>query len=200
LAGGRPPASRAVHSFEDLALPPPAEIVLDTSFVVHALVATETLHAPARAYVEHLIESETTVYFNRLLELELAEVAFRLALLERFGKANVGRYRKDGRARRRAGRLLAKVTQEWERTLSSVRYVRIELEEVSAGVAALMRRYGLGSYDAVHAATAVHAQVTTMLTVDTGFALMPQSTLAIYTNATRVTICRGMRRRPSVTR
>lgn len=138
--------------------------MLDRSFVVHALIATEALNGAARKYIERLIELETTVYFNRLLELE---------------------HRKDGRARRRAGRLLADVTREWERTLY---------------IAGIMRRFGLGSYDAVHAATALYSQVPAILTVDTGFAVMPQSSLTIYTNATRLARCRAMRRRPSVTR
>lgn len=200
MARGRPPASRAVYSFEDPTAPCPPEIVLDTSFVIHALVATEPLHQAARSYVGRLIQSGSVVYFNRLLELELAEVLFRLPLIERFGRADLTKYRKDGRARRRAGRLVESANAAWESTLRLLPYVRIELDEVAGDVPGVMRRYGLGSYDAVHAATAAYAAVPAMLTVDTGFAAMPQSSLAIYTNATRLSVCRAARRRPSVTR
>jgi predicted nucleic acid-binding protein len=75
----------------------------------------------------------------------------------------------------------------------------VELDEVSDDVSGIMRRHGLRSYDAVHAATALYAQVPAMLTVDTGFASMPQTSLSIYTNASRVTVCRALRNRRSVT-
>lgn len=173
--------------------------MLDTSFVIHALVASEPLHQAARSYIGRLIQQGTTVYFNRLLELELAEVVFRLALIEQFGKANVVNYRKDGRARRRAGRLLTNANTAWQYTLSLFPYVCVEVNEVSGDVPAIMRRYGLGSYDAVHAATAIYAQVPAILTVDTGFASMPQTAFGIYTNASRISSCRAIRARRSIT-
>jgi predicted nucleic acid-binding protein len=199
VGAGRPPLSRSIYSFEDSAIACPRELVLDTSFVIHALVASEPLHQAARGYIARLIESGTTVYFNRLLELELAEVVFRLALVERFGRANVAKYQQDGRARRRAGRLLANANNAWQYTLSLLPYVRVEVDEVSDDVPGIMRRYGLRSYDAVHVATALYAQVPAMLTLDTGFASMPQTSLSIYTNASRVTACRAVRNRRSVT-
>lgn len=162
-------------------------------------MASEPLHHAARAYIGRLIQAGTTVYFNRLLELELAEVVFRLALIERFGKANVANYRRDGRARRRAGRLLANANNAWRYTLSLFPYVCVEVDEVSDDVPGIMRRYGLGSYDAAHAATAIYAQVPAILTVDTGFASMPQTMLDVYTNTSRIPSCRSLRVRRSVT-
>ena len=56
-----------------------------------------------------LAEAGTTFYFNRLLELELEETSFLIALKERHPK-NWRRYRYDGRVRPRASRLMDEVT------------------------------------------------------------------------------------------
>lgn len=58
-----------------------------------------------------------------------------------------------------------------------------------------MTNYGLASYDAVHAATAIAADAEAIVTLDTGFALLPSSVLTIYTDRSRVTACRAKRRR-----
>lgn len=58
-----------------------------------------------------------------------------------------------------------------------------------------MTGYGLASYDAVHAATAIAAGAEAIVTLDTGFALLPQSMLAIYTDRTRLAFCRAKRPR-----
>lgn len=58
-----------------------------------------------------------------------------------------------------------------------------------------MSDYGIASYDAVHAATAIAAGATAIVTLDTGFALLPASQLAIYTDRSRLASCRGKRPR-----
>jgi predicted nucleic acid-binding protein len=57
-----------------------------------------------------------------------------------------------------------------------------------------MTKYGLASYDAIHAASAVAAGAETMATTDTGFALLPASLLTVYTDRSRLASCR--RKRP----
>jgi predicted nucleic acid-binding protein len=188
-----------VHSFEDATIPCPASIVLDTSFVVEALIPTRRLHDAARQYLGRLYSAGTTIYFNRLLELELAEAAFRLALRERFGRKAVAQYRRDGRARRRAAKLMANTILGWELTLLLFESACVEPHEVRAAVPELMRRYGLASYDAVHVATAVFVDTSAMLTTDVGFSAVPASLLTIYTDASRVAECRRRRARASVT-
>jgi len=49
--------------------------VLDTSFVVHALIRTQPSHQPALEFLQRLAEAETLILYNRLLEVELAETA-----------------------------------------------------------------------------------------------------------------------------
>jgi len=58
-----------------------------------------------------------------------------------------------------------------------------------------MTGYGLASYDAVHAASAIAASAKAIVTLDTGFALLPSGQLAIYTDRPRVASCRNKRPR-----
>ncbi len=96
--------------------------------------------------------------FNRLLEIELREAVFQIALKERQAK-EWRRFRHDGRARRRADRLLSQVDQAWEAILAAMAWARIEVHEVVQLIPEMMTRYGLSSYDAVHAATASFVRV-----------------------------------------
>jgi hypothetical protein len=50
-------------------------------------------------------------------------------------------------------------------------------------------------YDAIHAATAIGAGAKAIVTLDTGFALLPATELAVYTDHTRVPSCRKKRPR-----
>lgn len=54
---------------------------------------------------------------------------------------------------------------------------------------------GLASYDAIHAASAVAAGAEAIVTLDTGFALLPASLLTIYTDRSRLVSCRTKRPR-----
>lgn len=151
---GRPQHIRNVFSYEDLALGAPAEVTLDTSFVVRVLVESEPGHAEAAAFMSRLVQNSSTLYYNRILEIELVEAAFRLAIAEQHGKQNLSK-RRDGRVRGRAGRLSRDLFQRWELLLRAVPHLCIELDEVSAEVLDLMTKYGLASMDAAHVATAV---------------------------------------------
>jgi len=55
-----------------------------------------------------------------------------------------------------------------------------------------MAAHGLASYDAVHAATALEAGVTAIVTTDAGFASLPKR-IVLYVDASRVTACRRFR-------
>lgn len=191
---GRRPLARGVHSLDAPTLDAPDPVFLDTSFVVDALIATQPQHGPCLAFLERLAEAGSTIYFNRLLEIELAETAFRLALIDRFGRHWM-RARSDGRARNRAGRLVDEARDAWGGTLAAFPHVRIEVHEVASEVPALMRAYGLKSYDAVHAASALFAGVGTIVTLDVDFARLPVSTVTVITNSGRLAACRQRRPR-----
>lgn len=107
---GRPPLPRGIESFEPEGWQPPEALLLDTTIVVEALLPSQPHHAGCLAFFNKIGASSSTLIFNRLLETELSEVLFNIALKERHGKGwRTARY--DGRARRRAGRLPVKGTR-----------------------------------------------------------------------------------------
>jgi len=123
--GGRPLETGTLQvqklSFESRELVPPAEVVLDTSFVVHALVSGEPHHAAARSFLAHLAEARCIIVFNRGLELELRETAFRLPA-DRALRPTL-EARACPPARRRCDTV-------WEELLEAFRYLPVEVGEI----------------------------------------------------------------------
>lgn len=194
MVRGRRPATRGVFAIDDPTLVFPGVLALDTSFVVEALIETQPLHKNCARFLSQLVEAETAVVSSELLEVELAEAAFAITLKQRWG-GRWRRHRTDGRSRRPARRLLSDVTTRFDELLSSVDHVSVPVGRMASSAATLMTGYGLASYDAVHAATAIAAGAEAIVTVDSGFALLPQSMLAIYTDRTRLAFCRAKRPR-----
>lgn len=172
----------------------PREVVLDTSFVVEALIVSQPLHEVCLAYLLRLVEGETRIVFSHLLEMELYEATFQLALKERHPK-DWKRFRHDGRARPRASRLLADVASAWETVLEYVDHERLELSDVEDLVPDLMTRCGLASYDAIHVATAIASGARAVVTLDAGFAAVPAGELTLYVDPSRIAACRNRRAR-----
>lgn len=179
------PPAHGVYSFEARQLVAPPEVTLDSSFVVHALVANEQYHESARTFLEELAEERSRLVFNSLLRLELREAAFRIPLVERFHR-DWRRRRHDGRSLRRARRLLHQAIDAWEDLLSAFTYLEVHVEEVIDRVDELMGRFGLSSYDAVHASTAEYASAPTLVTTDMDFVAIPEGRLTIYTSTSKV--------------
>ncbi|WP_123733846.1 PIN domain-containing protein [Rathayibacter sp. PhB152] len=193
MPAGRPALPRNVYSYEDPALVLPAEVALDTSFVVNVLVTTEPLHAASLGFMLDLVENNSTVFYNRLLELELAEIAFKIAVKEQHGAKAWPRLRADGRVRRRAGRLCKELFDAWGDLLTTVPHLRVELDEVADLVLTTMTAYGLASYDAAHAATAAYVGANGLVANDAGFGQVDAAELALYVDASRVRSCRRRR-------
>jgi predicted nucleic acid-binding protein len=190
---GPKPKSHRIWSLEDGSVALPERVVLDTSFIFEALVTTQSSHVPCSAYLVRLAENGTAVFYNRLLEMELAETSFKYALLDRWGSKRWRRMRHDGRARPRAARFMHGVLSAWRDVLDGTPQQRVDLESVADRVPGLVERYGLGSYDAVHAATAIDTGVGRIVALDIGFASVPERQLAVYTDRTRVGSCRRYR-------
>jgi predicted nucleic acid-binding protein len=185
--GRRPAKTREVWGFEDQLLP--ARALVDTSFVGEALLSAQPHHERARLFLARLAEHGTVLHFNRLLEVELAEMAFRAAIAERHGRWR--RERHDKRIRRRAARLMREALDAWAEALDAFAHVVFELEVVLPAVPRLMEDYGLSSYDAAHAATGLEFEpVDAIVTLDSDFAALPE-TVTILTVQPRV---RTMRR------
>ncbi|MGH2952786.1 MAG: PIN domain-containing protein [Solirubrobacterales bacterium] len=172
----------------------PAAIALDTSFVVEALIESQRLHVPCRDFLDRLVESGPTVVTSDLLQVELAEASFAIALKERWGR-RWRHHRGDGRARRTARRLLEGVNQRFQTALQPLDHVSVPVSSVVAVAEEIMGDYGLASYDAVHAASAVAAGAEAIVTKDTDFARLPAAMLAVYTDRSRLASCRAKRPR-----
>jgi predicted nucleic acid-binding protein len=191
---GRPALPRNVFSFEAADCPLPEITALDSSFAVNALFSGEPHHAAARKYLEALAEKGTVLVFSHLLELELREVAFRYPLIRAYPK-EWKRRRHDGRTLRRARRLIARTMSAWEELLTAFTYAVAQVDTVYDRVPELMDRFGLESYDAVHAATAEAYGGGAIVTTDAGFASVPEARLTLYVNAGRLGWCRQVRAR-----
>jgi predicted nucleic acid-binding protein len=193
---GRPPLPRGVLAFDSPGWQPPATVVLDTNVVAEALLPNEPEHKPCLAALERLADSNTPVVFNRLLEIELWEAIFNLALRERHPRKNLRHVRYDNRVRPRAARLLQQAHKAWEGDLlGSLNWTRIEVHDVAEHVPNLMQAYGLQSYDAVHAATLLASGATDFITRDGGFAILPPSVATLHTTLARLPSTRNRRRR-----
>jgi predicted nucleic acid-binding protein len=191
----RAPALRGVFAFDDPGWTAPERLVVDTSVVVEAIVPNTPTHDPCVALFQALSDSGTIVIYNGLLITELAETLFRLALIDRWGRKQWRRARYDGRARRRAGRLLSAGLGAWHDMLDSVNSSQVDHAEVADEVFELMRRYGLGSYDAIHAATALKENVFDIATLDHGFAALSPTQAGLHTTSQRALQMRRTRGR-----
>ncbi len=192
---GRLPLPRGVLAFDAPDWQPPDTVMLDTNVVAEVLLPGEPEHPACLAVLDRLAAEGTTVVFSGLLEIELWEVAFNLALRERHPRKNLRHVRYDSRVRPRAARLLGQAHQAWEKMLSSLVWSRVELHEVAPNVPKLMQQYGFQSYDAVHAATLMARDVTDFITRDGGFAELPPEVATLHTTQARLTGTRARRRR-----
>jgi predicted nucleic acid-binding protein len=168
-------------------------VVLHTSFVVDALVPSQARHPECQAFLRTLGDSQATVLFNRFLEPELWEATYRIALKELHPRKRALEVRHDRRTLRRARDLRDRVEAAWRSALSLIDSVAIDLFEVQGGVPRLMG-HGLTSYDAIHAATAVYADVSALITLDYHFALVPERELQLWVPSSRLRPCRERRR------
>jgi predicted nucleic acid-binding protein len=188
----RPGSAHNVYSFEGT-LVPPDQLVLETSFVVDALIPSQARHAECEGFLENIGRARSKVFVNRFLELELWEATYRIALRERHPKKRPREARSSQAVLRRANALRDEVDTAWHGVLSTLDWiVAVDLAEVQQRVPSLMR-HGLTSYDAVHAATAEHADVRPFVTLDYHFAAVPESDLQLWVPASRVRPCRERR-------
>lgn len=188
---GRPPSARGIVPFDVLAYSPPDHAVLDTSFVVEALLSGQTHHHACAAALEHVVGLSSRISYSSLLELELIEAGYQVALRDQYGK-RWKQARRDGRARRRASRIAEQALEAWSE-LADLGFERVEVSRVAGVVPDLMHRYALGSYDAVHAATALEISADGLLALDMAFAGIPESRLIIHTVSAKAPRMRAVR-------
>ena len=81
----------------------------------------------------------------------------------------------------------------WAGVVSTCPSLVIELSEVADEVTSAMTRWGLASYDAVHATTAIYAGTNVILTLDARFGHVPPRLLDVYVDRSRGSACRRRR-------
>jgi predicted nucleic acid-binding protein len=192
---GRPPLPRGVFAFDAPGWEPPKAVLLDTNVVTEALLPKQPEHSSCLDVLERLGDSGTLVVVSRHLEIELWESLFNLALRERHPRKELRRARYDNRARPRAARLLGQAQHAWEMMRGSLDSSLVEIHEIADQVPGLIQKYGLQSYDAVHAATLLDSGITDFVTRDGGFAVLPSTVATLHTTQARVTNTRARRRR-----
>jgi predicted nucleic acid-binding protein len=173
---------------------PPDAVVIDTNVVAEMMLPDEAEYASCDAMLRRLVEAETVVVFNRLLELELWEVVYEHALRRTVPGRDrrLRRFERDVRMGAAAALDEAKVL--WNELLDDLTWERVEVKEVADAVPDLMRAYGLQSYDAVHAATLLASGVTDMVTRDAGFAVLMPEDATLHTTRRRLSRTRARRR------
>ena len=87
----------------------------------------------------------------------------------------------------------SELLEAWSLTLSTVTHARIEIGELEGAYLPLMTRYGLGSADAVHVATAQFVDAEAVVTTDAGFGTVPAPELRLFVDPSRVSSCRRRR-------
>ena len=181
--GRRPVPSRGVFAIEDQQLP-----ASRPDRAGHQLRRGGPSHDPTVApCMQRLPQHASSTAASRLrmtsdlLAVELAESAFAITLKERWSGRWRG-HRTDGRSRRPATRRLNHTVMSYEALLSPVNHLPIPVRRVTADARILMTDFGIASYDAVHAASAIAAGAEAIVTLDTGFALLPSAELEIYTD------------------
>ncbi len=182
-------------AFDDPAWSPPKAVLLDTSVVVEALLPSQPEHAACADVMRRLADARSRVIFSRLLEIELWEVAFNIALRERHPRKDLRHVRYDNRIRPRAARLLRQAEIAWESLRDTLTSSCVEIHRAAPGAPKLMRDYGLQSYDAVHTSTLIVAGLTDFITRDVGFAAVPPSIATLHTTHARLARARARRRR-----
>lgn len=167
-------------------------MLLDTSFVLEALSTNQPLHAASETYLAQLAADNVRISFSSILELELAEGAYKIAIKERFSSKKQEKMRRDGRALRRAARLCDDLLDHWSQILDYFEWDCVELDSVKPDFIAYMK-HGIQSYDAAHLATASGLGLDAIVTLDTGFGLAPKSTSRILTHSSRARATRKHR-------
>ncbi|MHB8245529.1 MAG: hypothetical protein ACYDGN_09275 [Acidimicrobiales bacterium] len=88
--------------------------------------------------------AEARECLSRLVELEPAEAAYKIAIKDEFGNKRARKMRTGGRALRRASRLVGRLATVWSGVLNNFSWGVVEPYGVTSDVPTLMRR-GLGS-------------------------------------------------------
>jgi predicted nucleic acid-binding protein len=130
----------------------PSIVVVDTSAAVDLVVEDSAHHRTCSDAFGSLVRAGVVFAFNELLEAELLEAAYTWDV-RRGGNADWRRRRRDGDLRRSVEREHA-VLEKWRDAITACEPIVVPVRAVVDQAGPLMTRLGIGSYDAVHLATA----------------------------------------------
>jgi predicted nucleic acid-binding protein len=150
-----------------------ADVYLDASVVVEALIPWLPHWSACDAFCKRLVADGTHIYFSQILRLEVGEAIRRLVTRQQIPPATHRRHRLDEwetnlRVRQR---WMAYGIQQLE-TLLNTFYEVYEIpfrESLWRQSIDLIAQYGLRAHDAVHAATALQAGIHDFATNDDHF-------------------------------
>jgi predicted nucleic acid-binding protein len=130
----------------------PGIFVVDSSAAIDLLVGDSEHHAMSVEVFRRLARADSRLAYNELLEAELLEAAFTWDIR----RSGDGRWRQ----RRRSGdlhRFIERergILREWRAVVDALDAVILPVRAVVDDAGLLMTHLGIGSYDAVHLATA----------------------------------------------
>lgn len=84
--GGQPRLPRGIVDINADSFEPPDALVIDTSAVVEFLLSSQRAHEQWSVFFERCTGRGTLLVFNRLIETELYDALFNIALQERWGR------------------------------------------------------------------------------------------------------------------
>jgi len=164
----------------------PTSIVLDQSFVVGALESSAPGHDAAAGFLERMVHSGTTMFFNDLLELQLQDAAFDLAQREVHAAGMRSKDQVSILARALLGR--------WQKLIESSEAVYVELPPLLEDSMYYQERFGLPAADSLHAAMVMASDADGIATIDQAFGAVDPSLLPVFTPAQFVRGTRARRR------
>lgn len=174
-----------VFPMEDVARMP-AAVVLERSFVVAALERSAPGHDSAAGFLERMVLADTTLFFNDVLELQLQDAAFDLALRE----VRLTGTRSEASVSELARAMLAR----WQALIALTDAVYVELTPLLEDVMYYRERFGLPALDSVQAAMVMASGADGIVTVDQSFGEIDPSLLPIFTPQQFVRGTRARRR------
>lgn len=184
--------ARGVVPIDDATALGALRVLIDSSFIVEAMVESNPHHRESRDLLTRLSADGASIVFSELADLEVPQAMSYIAAVD------AGRDRRaglaDGRVRRRSRSLTARTRRRWAEYLESIDWLRADLTPVLDDVPVIMFATGLRSYDAAMAASAIAHRCDAIATFDGDFGRLHEADVPLLvTDARRAGRARRLR-------
>ncbi|MBT2501562.1 hypothetical protein [Curtobacterium sp. ISL-83] len=159
-------------------------VVIDTSFVRRAFDSGADGHPEAAAFLQHLDLTDSDVFFNALLELDLLDI-------DRRSDGVAGVSGLDGPRTPRVGSFLT----AWNSVLRTTSAHWVGIDALLDDVPGLVESFGITSSAALVVATAGAVEADALVTADPTFAVVDKELLRLCVGAPEAPIVRRVRAR-----